>query len=116
MAVPERSSFSTTGGARYSLSDLMILVPRVLVVATLVWLAVAGAAGGVERAVAFQTADGPVEVYTLTNLHGARARILTWGATLVQMSVPDRNGKVADVTLGFDDLERYTKRHPFFGS
>jgi aldose 1-epimerase len=56
-----------------------------------------------------------VEVITLTNAHGLRARVLTWGATLVSLSVPDRVGKLADVTLGFDDLERYTKPHPVFG-
>lgn len=84
--------------------------------ATLLTLALAGAHGAVERAVAFQTADGPAEVFTLKNAHGLRARILTYGATLVEMSVPDRHGKLADVTLGFDDLERYTKPHPFFGS
>jgi aldose 1-epimerase len=84
----------------------------------LAFLCLAGPApGAVERALAFTTpADGPVEVFTLTNEHGLRARVLTWGATLVEMSVPDRAGKVADVTLGFDTLERYTKPHPFFGS
>ncbi|MGB8166611.1 MAG: aldose epimerase family protein [Chthoniobacteraceae bacterium] len=94
----------------------MNLIPRIsLCVAA--FLAAAVAQGAVERAVAFQSAaDGPVEVITLTNAHGLRARVLTWGATLVEMSVPDRVGKLADVTLGFDDLERYTKPHPFFGS
>jgi aldose 1-epimerase len=94
----------------------MTLIHRLLVFATLVCLGAAAASGGVERAVAFQSPDGPVEVFTLTNAHGLRARVLTWGATLVEMSVPDRAGKLADVTLGFDDLERYTKPHPFFGS
>jgi aldose 1-epimerase len=80
-------------------------------------LVVGSARGAVERKVAFQSAaDGPVEIITLTNAHGLRARVATWGATLVEMSVPDRAGKLADVTLGFDDLERYTRSHPFFGS
>lgn len=65
-------------------------------------------------------AKGPegeaVDVFTLTNAHGLRARAITWGATLIEMSVPDRDGKLADVTLGFDDPERYLKPHPFFGS
>jgi aldose 1-epimerase len=69
------------------------------------------------RAVAAQTADGqPVEVFTLTNAHGLRARVITWGATLVEMSVPDRAGKLADVTLGFDAIERYLQPHPQFGN
>lgn len=56
-----------------------------------------------------------VEVFTLTNARGLRARVLTWGATLVEMSVPDREGKLADVTLGFTDLQRYAGPHPHFG-
>ncbi|MEO7859461.1 MAG: galactose-1-epimerase, partial [Nitrospirales bacterium] len=67
--------------------------------------------------VAFKTSAGEsVDVFTLTNSHGLRARVLTWGATLVEMSVPDRDGKLADVTLGFTDLARYAQPHPFFGS
>ena len=70
----------------------------------------------VVRASAFATSEGePVEVYTLTNSHGLRARVLSWGATLVEMSVPDREGKLADVTLGFTDLKRYTQPHPHYG-
>ncbi|MEA3212644.1 MAG: aldose 1-epimerase [Chthoniobacter sp.] len=66
---------------------------------------------------AFTTPEGSAaEVFTLTNSPGLRARVLTWGATLIEMSVPDRAGKFADVTLGFDELERYAQPHPFFGS
>ena len=69
-----------------------------------------------QRAPAFTTPDGAVEVWTLTNKAGLRARVLTWGATLIEMSTPDREGKLADMTLGFDSLERYAQPHPFFGS
>ncbi len=58
----------------------------------------------------------PVETFTLTNAHGLRARFIPWGATLIEMSVPDRDGKLADVTLGFDKPERYLEPHPFFGA
>ncbi len=57
-----------------------------------------------------------VDIYTLKNSHGMMARIMTYGATLTALHVPDRNGKLADVTLGFDNLEAYLKGHPFFGS
>ncbi len=94
----------------------MSFIPRISLCVA-VSLAAAVAHGAVERAVAFQSAaDGPVEIITLTNTHGLRARVLTWGATLVEMSVPDRAGKLADVTLGFDELERYAQPHPLFGS
>jgi aldose 1-epimerase len=62
------------------------------------------------------TPDGqPVEIFTLSNQHGLRARVMSWGASLVEMSVPDRAGKLADVTFGFDSLDSYLKPNPFFG-
>lgn len=63
-----------------------------------------------------QTPDGvPVEIFTLANSHGLRARVTSWGAALVEMHVPDRRGTLADVTLGFAELEGYLARHPHFG-
>jgi len=56
-----------------------------------------------------------IEIYTLTNAKGLRARVINWGATLVEMSVPDRAGTLADVTLGFDTMDPYLKPHPCFG-
>ena len=57
-----------------------------------------------------------VELYTLTNTNGLKARIMTYGAIVVSLEVPDRNGKLADITLGFDTLEGYLKGHPYFGA
>lgn len=57
-----------------------------------------------------------VDLYTLTNSQGMVARIMTYGATLIGLDVPDRNGKMADVVLGFPSLEQYVKGHPFMGS
>ena len=60
--------------------------------------------------------DGtPVEIYTLTNRKGIEARVMTYGATLVSLRLPDRNGRLDDVNLGFDDLARYLGAHPCFG-
>jgi aldose 1-epimerase len=51
--------------------------------------------------------DGtPVEIYTLSD--GAfEARIATYGGIVVSLKAPDRNGKSADVVLGFDNLDGY---------
>lgn len=51
--------------------------------------------------------DGtPVDIYTLSD--GAfEARIMTYGGVVVSLKAPDRNGKTADVVLGFDDLDGY---------
>jgi aldose 1-epimerase len=64
-----------------------------------------------------QTADGTdVTLYTLVNGKGMRAEVMEYGAILVALEVPDRDGKPADVVLGFDTLEPYLKGHPLFGS
>jgi len=64
-----------------------------------------------------QLADGTaVEIYTLTNKAGLEARITTYGAILVSLEVPDRNGVLADVNLGFDTLDGYLGTHPYFGA
>ena len=72
---------------------------------------------GVERAPFGHTHDGTaVDLYTLTNGNGLRARIATYGATLVSLEVPDRYGTFGDVVLGFDTLAPYLGDHPYFGS
>ncbi len=57
-----------------------------------------------------------VEIYTLKNEAGLEARVMTYGAILVSMKVPDRAGALADVNLGFDDLDGYLGSHPYFGA
>lgn len=56
-----------------------------------------------------------VTIYTLTNRAGLKAKVTTWGAGLVEMHVPDREGVLGDVTLGFDSLAGYLGAHPHFG-
>src|SRR5262245_43223994 len=57
-----------------------------------------------------------VEEYTLHGAKGAVAKVITYGATLTELRVPDKSGKNADVVLGFDNLQQYTGDHPFFGA
>ncbi len=58
----------------------------------------------------------PVRVVTLDNGRGLRARVMNYGATLLSLEVPDRHGRVADVTLGFDEPRSYFDVHPYFGA
>jgi len=61
--------------------------------------------------------DGPVvERFTLTNARGSSAQVITLGATLTALCVPDRDGRLGDVVLGFDAPEAYAGDHPFFGA
>ena len=59
--------------------------------------------------------DGqPVHLYTLKTA-GLEAEISDYGGTVVRLKVPDRDGKIADVALGFNSLEDYFTKSPFFG-
>lgn len=64
-----------------------------------------------------KTKDGQaVELYTLKNNTGLVAKVMTRGATLVQLHVPDKDGKAADVILGFDDVTGYeSEDNQYFG-
>ena len=57
-----------------------------------------------------------VELYTLANPGGTKARIMTYGATLVSLEVRDRAGQAGDITLGYGSLDGYLKVSPYFGS
>lgn len=57
-----------------------------------------------------------VKLFTLKNTNGVTASITNWGATLVSLLVPDKNGKLLDVVLGFDNLDDYLINHCYFGA
>ncbi|MGO8675302.1 MAG: aldose epimerase family protein [Limisphaerales bacterium] len=60
--------------------------------------------------------DGtPVELFTLQNANGLVAKITNYGAMVTELHVPDRNGNLGDIVLGFDNLAQYLKGHPCFG-
>ncbi len=64
-----------------------------------------------------KTADGtPVDLYTLTNSHRMQATITNYGGILVTLRTPDRDGKLADVVLGYDTLKEYIADNPYFGA
>src|ERR1022692_56614 len=61
--------------------------------------------------------DGtPVDLYILKNAKGSSAKIITYGATLTELWVPDRSVRLGDVVLGFDNLKGYVGKHPWFGA
>ncbi len=58
----------------------------------------------------------PVSIYTLTNSHGMMAKVTNFGAVVTELHVPDREGQLADVVLGFDQIHQYwNDRSPSFG-
>jgi aldose 1-epimerase len=64
-----------------------------------------------------KTADGKaVETYTIKNKKGMTAKLMALGATLVELHVPDKAGKFANVVLGFDDVAGYeSDKNQYFG-
>lgn len=76
----------------------------------------ARAAAGVERSAFGEAGGKPVELYTLVNATGMKAKVITYGATLTELWVPDRNGKLGDVVLGFDSIDGYLGKEPYFGA
>lgn len=55
-------------------------------------------------------------LYTLENSKGMKAEVTNYGANLVNLFVPDKNGVVEDVVLGFDSVKGYMKNGSFFGA
>ncbi|HEY1789376.1 MAG TPA: aldose epimerase family protein [Verrucomicrobiae bacterium] len=74
-------------------------------------------AAAISKAPFGKTPEGqPVEIYTLRNKNGMEARIMTYGGIVVSLKTPDKSGIFDDVVLGYDTLEGYIQRNPYFGA
>ncbi|MCX6258068.1 MAG: galactose mutarotase [Bacteroidia bacterium] len=72
---------------------------------------------GVTKELFGKLPDGrSADIYTLVNNHGMIARITNYGGIVTSLMTPDKNGKLADVVLGYDRLEDYLKDSPYFGA
>jgi aldose 1-epimerase len=56
------------------------------------------------------------QLYTLTNSSGAQISVTNYGGIITRIVVPDRQGRLADVALGYDMVEKYVAGHPYFGA
>ena len=71
----------------------------------------------ITRAPFGRLSDGAdVEIVTLTNANGMEVRTIPYGAIIVSVRVPDRSGHLDDVVLGFDTLDSYVTKNPYFGT
>ncbi|MDR3060142.1 MAG: galactose mutarotase [Prevotella sp.] len=58
-----------------------------------------------------------VQMYVLTNSNGSEATVINYGAKIVSISIPDKNGKLVDVVLGHNNLNEYlNSEEPYFGA
>src|SRR5438876_2119801 len=94
-----------------------VLDPRVSGWAMILAWTVACAGGGVTRE-RFGTTDcgEAVSVFTLKNAHGMALRVTDYGGIILTHLVPDKNGRLDDVVLGYDSLTGYLRSSPYFGA
>jgi len=110
-----------------TLSRSLLIVSSVLSFAVLCHAVIIGQSGAqsgaqpgstpVKREPFGKMADGKaVERFTLTNANGVVLQAINYGGIITSLRVPDRNGRLDDIVLGFDNLDGYLKDHPFFGA
>ncbi|MFV9551453.1 aldose epimerase family protein [Algibacter sp. PT7-4] len=64
-----------------------------------------------------KTEEGTIiDQYTLKNKNGIQVSIITYGGRIIQLNVPNKEGKLENVVLGFDNIEDYKQDNPFFGA
>ena len=64
-----------------------------------------------------KTSSGKViDLYTCTNSNGLILKMMTFGAIIVSLEIPDRDEKLSNVSLGFDSFENYLAGNPYFGA
>jgi aldose 1-epimerase len=78
----------------------------------------AGAKSGSTMKSSFgKTQEGEaIDLYTLTNKNGVQAAITNYGGAVVSLKVPDRDGKLGDVVLGYDSVDGYVADKNYFGA
>jgi aldose 1-epimerase len=71
----------------------------------------------IEQATFGTLPDGrSVMVYTLTNRQGMKVRITNYGGIVLSLEVPDRQGRLGDVVLGYEELAGYLRKSPYLGA
>src|SRR4029453_1326743 len=71
---------------------------------------------GVTRSSFGNVAGQNVEIFTLRNAHGIEVKATNYGAIITSITTPDRNGRPADIVLGYDSIDGYLKDSPYFGA
>lgn len=95
------------------------VVSSLVILVVMLGLSVA-IAGEVEKIPWGTTTEGaPIDLYTLSNDNGVMVQLTNYGATVVALYVPDKEGNLDDVVLGFDSISDYEKPdpyNPYFGA
>ncbi|MGK7391335.1 MAG: aldose epimerase family protein [Candidatus Cyclobacteriaceae bacterium M2_1C_046] len=57
-----------------------------------------------------------IDAYILTSPNGSKMKIITYGGIITHLEVPDKNGKIEDIVLGYNSLQGYLNNSPYFGA
>jgi aldose 1-epimerase len=96
---------------------ICFIVLFTLCAASAAWADSTPATGSVASKPFGKTPEGQlVRLYTLTNKNGLSVSIMDYGATIVKILAPDRNGKLDDIVLGFDKFSPYLHITTYFGA
>lgn len=63
-----------------------------------------------------ESPDGKADIYTLTNKNGLYLKVTNYGVIITEFFVPDRDGKLGDIVGGYENLDGYVKKTPYFGT
>jgi aldose 1-epimerase len=74
------------------------------------------AGAGVTRSSFGSVAGQNVEIFTLRNAHGIEVKATNYGTIITSITTPDRNGRPADIVLGYETIDGYLKDSPYFGA
>lgn len=115
--LPPRASFAALLAAASWACAVPARPPEQQVESQVLSLAPAGLpAPTVDRAPVGAVAGRSVERYTLRNAHGLSVQVLTYGAIISSLELPDRDGRLADVVLGHGNLDGYLGQRAYFGA
>jgi aldose 1-epimerase len=111
----------TPGAPRRRWTALVATLVAILSIFPMIPLAVAQdgtpvAAGGIASEPWGEVEGEPVTLYTLTNANGMEVKITNYGGIITSVMIPDRDGTMENVTLGFENLDDYVAGHPYFGN
>ena len=101
---------------RYSRYLYLAVVLALALTFVLPGVSTAVARGTIDKQLYGVTADGiDVDEYTLTNAKKMEVKIITFGGIITSIKVPDRRHQFENVALGFDNLQDYETKNPYFG-
>ena len=93
-----------------------MIIAVLLITAVVGFAAIGSSSSSAEMKPWGEVGGQPVYLYTLTNSNGATMKVTNYGARVTSLMVPNEDGEMVDVVLGFDNLQDYLDNHTYFGA